>query len=316
LSLANSDDFIIQSHAILGLSRFKFDECKATILKAIHPPAWENSRDTGHEYAYVQRAALEVLAITQQTELLLLSENRVEYFYGYSLEILFEAIIQNQLYKFIPFLNGLLNHAKNDSDAIKIALVLARIGEVTRAQEIIIECFNRDKSLGIEHELLKGLHLLPQQTAIGIINEVIESETKKSTISGYILDLCFECLELLGTFDAAETAIRIIEKLKETKEFGIFVERGFRALENLSPRNKEDWAIEFITQNSDKFEMMSLRRTLETLGVIGGLKSLPLLLKNFEKDIGEIQTTCYWAIRQIYIREGILWYNKEELLDV
>ena len=122
-------------------------------------------------------------------------------------------------------------------------------------------------------------------------------------------------MELIGTSDATKVVVQIIEKLKDTKEFNIRVERGFRALELLAPGDQEDWLIEMITQYSDKMEVMSLRRGLETLGVIGGSKSLPILSSHFERAEGELQATCFWAIRQIHIREGLLWYNNEELLD-
>ena len=106
LAQDHSDE--VKSYAIRGLGRFPFKDTQAAVLRATHPPPFEQSRNAGFAYARVQAAAFEVLAQHRQLELLLQKENRPEYLYNISLEVLFGAISEQRLYPMIPFLEALV----------------------------------------------------------------------------------------------------------------------------------------------------------------------------------------------------------------
>jgi hypothetical protein len=91
-ALARDKNDEVRSHGIRGLGRFPFEQIRAIVLRAVHPPPLEQSIDSGYSFAHVQAAAFEVLAQHGKLELLLQEENQPEYFYNNSLEVLFDAV--------------------------------------------------------------------------------------------------------------------------------------------------------------------------------------------------------------------------------
>lgn len=312
-ALAQDDNDDVKSYGIRGCGRFSFLDVGAIVLHAVHPPRFEESLESGFSFAPVQAAALEVLADHGKIELLLEGENRPEYFYSNSLEALFNAISRRHLYSMIPLLEAIAERISDDRSIIKAAWVLADLGQVDHAREIIETIRRTRLSHGwVAHDIVNGIHRLPASYALEVVDEVLrKAEETKGGGSRHLRRLCVEALVMIGTSEACERLAQIAWASAEDG-VGLDAELALRGIEFLGPREKESWLLKLIREHP-RMEHYARRRALETLGVIGTHDSVPLL-QEFFKDPHptDVQVTCFWAIHNIHKRAGYLWFNEEE----
>jgi hypothetical protein len=312
-ALAQDGNDKVKSHGIRGLGRFSFGDVRATVLRAVHPPPFEQSLNSGFSFARVQAAAFEVLARYGQIKLLLEEENQPEYFYGISLEALFEAISNQHLYSMIPLVEAIIERINDERSVIRAAWVLADLGHIDRAQEIIERLRRNTLSQGwVAHDIVKGIHRLPASYALSVVDEVLSrSEEIERDRSGYLRMLCIEALVRIGTSEACERLAQIAWASAEDA-VGIDAERALRGIEFLAPREREDWLLQLISEHP-RMDGIVLQRALDTLGIIGSQDSLPLLQEYFNGPYpANLQAICFWAIHNIHKRAGQLWFNGEE----
>jgi len=312
-ALAQDESDDVKTHAIRGLGRFSFEDVRTLVLRAVHPPPLEQSLKLGFSFARVQAAAFEVLAQYGRIELLLEEENRPEYFYNISLEVLFEAVSSHHLYSMIPLVEAIIERTNDERGIIKAAWVLADLGHVDRAQEII-DMLRRDRlSQGwVAHDIVKGIHRLPASYALSIVDEALSrSEELERGGASYLRMLCIEALVRIGTSEACERLAQIAWANAEDA-VGIDAEHALRGIEFLAPRERENWLLQLINEHPGMGGIL-LQRALDTLGIIGSQDSLPLLQKYFNDPYPDnLQAICFWAIHNINKRAGQLWFNGEE----
>jgi HEAT repeat protein len=312
-ALARDDDDGVKSHGVRGLGRFSFEDVRAIVLREVHPPPFDLSPKIAFSFARVQAAAFEVLAQHDQIELLLEEENRPEYLHRISLEVLFEAISSHHLYSMIPLVEAVVERINDKYTIIKAASVLADLGYIDRAQEII-ETLRRDGlSQGwVVHAIVEGIHRLPASYALSFIDEVLsKGEEIEGDGSGYLRSLCIEALERIGTPEACERLAQIAWASAEDG-VGIDTERALRSIEFLAPRDRENWLLQLISEHPN-MGRTALQRALDTLGIVGSQDSLPLLQEYFNGPYpASLQAVCFWAMHDIHKRTGQLWFNGEE----
>jgi len=312
-ALAQDDNDDVKSHGIRGLGRFPFEDVRMIVLRAVHLSPFERSPRIGFRSARVQAAAFEVLAQHGQIELLLEAENRPEYFYNTSLEVLFDAISNQHLYSMLPLLEAIIERTKDERSVVKATWVLAGLGQIDRAQQII-ESLRRDRlSQGrVAHGIVEGIHRLPASYALSVIDEVLsKGEEIERGGSGYLRRVCIEALERIGTSEACERLAQIAWASAEDPA-GVETERALRGIEFLAPRDRENWLLQLISEHP-RMERIALQRALDTLGIIGSQDSLTLLQEYFNGPYPtSLQAICFWAIHNIHKRAGQLWFNGEE----
>jgi hypothetical protein len=282
------------------------------VLRAVHLPPLKESRHYGSEFALVQAAAFEVLAYHGQIELLLEERHRPAFLFDTSLEVLLDTISDQHLQSMVPLLEGLVQGMKSERNVVKTAWVLADLGHIDEAQQVI-EKLRREALFPawIAHEIIQGVHRLPAPNALSVIDEILsQGDEITHNRSGYLRRLCIEALGRIGTPGACERLGQIA--WADAEGVGVYSELALRQIEFLAPTDKESWLVDLINEHP-RMERAALRRALETLGVIGSEDSLPLLQQHFRySDSPGLQTTCFWAIHSIFERAGVLWFNGEE----
>ena len=305
----------VKSWAIRGLARFPFRSVSSTVLQAVHPPPIEDSLRTGYVCARVQDSAFEVLAKHGQIALLLRPENRPKYFFHTALERLLQAISSARLHSMLPLLDSLARTLQDARVLLKVAWVYSDLGYTEQAQSIVDRCRQLSTATGkfVLHDILSGIYHLPEAYALLVIDDIwlTHQVARSRNDSGYLCMLYLESLERLGSEEALDRITQVVEEYADGP-IGIDLERALRAVEFLAPRDKEDWLLELLA-NHPSMERSALRRAVETLGIIGSQKSLPVLQSYFEtSDRPELQHTCFWAIYSVRKRFGELWLNGEE----
>lgn len=314
-ALAQDESDEVRAHGVRGLGKFAFEDIRATLLRAVHPPPYEEAMKSGFSHAWVQTAAFEVLAQHGQIELLLEVGNRPEFSYNLSREVLFRAIANQRLRSMIPFVEAIVGGVTDERSLIGAAWVFADLGCIDRAQEIIEELKRERLPHGwVAHDIVQGVHRLPAPYALGIVDEILSMDTaSQRDRSGYLVRLCIGALARIGTVEACSRLADIAwSGLGDAT--GLHSELALRSIEFLGPMDREDWLLRLIREHP-KLPRSVLKRALDTLGVIGGPNSLPLLDGYLdESNPDDIRTTCFWSIRAIQRRAGRVWCNGEEKL--
>ena len=156
--------------------RFSFEDVRAIILRAIHPPPYEQSLDSGFGHAPVQTAAIEVLVQHGHIELLLEGVHRPEYFYNTSLEVLLDAISNQHLYSMVSLLEAIIERASDEHSVIRAAWVLADLDYTSQAQEVIEGLIQKRLTHGwVAHDIMQGIHRLPAPYALDVVDEILST---------------------------------------------------------------------------------------------------------------------------------------------
>jgi len=197
---------------------------------------------------------------------------------------------------------------------VEAAWVLAELGNIEKAQKIINQLiYNIDLS---EHgnewilgDVLEGIHLLPPDYALDLIEKSwVNTKASKLVL---IEQYCIEALERIGTKRAIDFLAKIVQETADQSEYILDAERALRAILHISPQGQEDWLIDLLQK--DPQDNSTVRRAIEILGVIGSLKSLPVVTRYFENHPNErIRYFAFWTIHNIYKNQNEVWFNGEE----
>jgi len=231
---------------------------------------------------------------------------------------LFAAIRRDQVYEMesylLDFVEKRIDTKRVDAQRaiVDAAWVVADLGNVEKAQEIteqIIEDIDLSFSghAWILGDILKGIHLLPPEYALTQIEKIWGQVKEDALLPTY----CIEALERIGTQPALDMLARIAQETSELQESGLETERALRAIQKVSPAGREDWLVEFLDQeHKDKY---TTQRVIDTLGVVGSEKALPIIQQYFENHPSErIRYVAFWAIHNIHKANNEVWYNNEE----
>jgi HEAT repeat protein len=126
----------------------------------------------------------------------------------------------------------------------------------------------------------------------------------------HIRSQCINALGHIHTKEACDTLAQIVWESVHSGEHILEPELALRNLQPFMSVDREDWLLDLL--GTKRLERHDLRRAIETLGLAGTSKSLPLLRTYLESSDPHQQYISFWAIHEIYRREGVIWFNGEE----
>ncbi len=264
----------------------------------------------GYSYAPVQLAALQVMAANNDLEVLLSPE--------YTDKVVSNEIVE-KLCDFVAnggpiALLGYLDHVVERFGSIEklhVAWLYADLGKLEKCTDIVLDMWRTSNDTSIRTKIIEGAHRLPPDIAIALVQESL-NEPQQRQGGSLLRATCFECMEAIGTSQAANLLAETVERIAGSTEHPLDQERALRALVSIAPRDKENWILNLIAE--DKIEKRSIHRAIELLGLIGTSRSIPSLLGYLEGADTFIQFITFWAIDEIYTRSGEIWYYGEETI--
>ena len=289
----------IRRAGVNGLKKYPSSQIKAYLLAAVND-----------EDAWVQHAAIETLSYKGLIYLLAERTKFPKIIYLNSLELLLKEIQRSKIVAFLPFILRIKNKVDENKIRIEIINALLALGRDKIAKEIV-ENFYSNHKLNLEkYDIARFIEISPNfntEFGIRIINDailIIEAEDWNDH-KGYWYEKCIEALEKIGSKESIEKLIEFAKKFANEKH-PTDIERTLRALVHVSPKGYEKWLMKFFNEHPE-LNGTDLNRALELLGVIGTLKSIPLIHKIAQKNKSNehILDTCSWAIEYIYGSQGI-----------
>lgn len=267
------------------------------------------------DYGRIQNEIFHLLDKHGQIPLLAKTEYQPEFLNTLSLETLFTAIRRDKIYEMEAYVIGFIEKRIENKEVrvqrkiVEAAWILADLGNIEKAQDIVEPIIQdvanvHDWVLG---DVLKGIHLLPSEYAILQIEKIWAAVEGKTLLPTY----CIEALERIGTQSALDMLTRIAQETSEEEKFRSEPERALRAIQRVSPSGREDWLINFLSQEHK--DRHSTQRAIDMLGLLGSKKALPIIEQYFNNDPNEkIRFVAFWAIHNIYKAGDETWYNGEE----
>ncbi len=278
------------------------------------------TNDSPCNYARIQEEAFQVLAKHRQIALLVKAENRPKFLYNISAEILFDVIRRDKIYEMEPFVVSFIERQTGVHQVhirrmvVEAAWVLADLGNAEKAQEVINQIMERfDLSVSgndwILGDILKGIHLLPSDYAIALIEKTWSNIQESDSV---LIPLeCVEALERIGTQEALDVLARIALETAGQQEYLLVSLQALRAIHKVSPVGREEWLIRFLQQNHQDRHVVL--RVIDMLGMTGNRQALPIIQQYFENHPSEkTRFVAFWAIHNIYKSTNEVWYNGEE----
>ncbi len=272
------------------------------------------------DYARVQDEIFHVLGRHGQIALLVKAENRPMFLYNTSSETLFQLIRRDKVHEMEPFVSSFIDRRDDDHDVARARMVvdavwvLADLGKIQQAQQIIEQTLedidlSRDHDDWILGDILKGIYLLPPNYAVAQIEKIWSNRTASNSV--LLPDHCIEALERVGTKQALDMLARIVQETLGQSEDLLVPERALRAIQQISPVEREDWFIQLLQQ--DPQDRHVIQRVIDMLGMIGNLQGLPIIEQYFKNHPSErIKYVAFWAIHNTYKSKNEVWYNNEE----
>ena len=305
---------------LVNLQSFPHNATRRAIYSSIDPLPYDYLLvSEPFDFSRVQTAAFKALAKHGQVPLLLQPQNQPQWFFDISIEVLFDAISTARIYEMLPFAVAYIEKRIGDRSfrvkrsVVKAAWVMADLDDTNRAQETVttlldgleLDVSGNDWVLG---DILKGVHRLPATFALATIAEALPTVMLHK--SSLLLGDCIEALERIGTPEALEKLVDIVEQVTESKRHLLSFDRALLAILRVSAYEKEDWLIDLLQKSHNA---LSLQRLIDILGIIGSERALPLIQDHFEHSpSAKIRYVAFWAVHNIHKLAGGFWFDGEE----
>jgi len=306
IQLLDDTEALVRRYAIECLQKYEFVTIKKYLLKHL------NDND-----ARVQSSVIELLAEFGQLSLLLNNEYFPQKFYKLSFETLLNNIARYKLYELLKIVDDILQKNLDERLQIKIAKVYLICDTYEKGKAIVNNIVNKGLNNIEQFSIIDLLELAPHlknPDNVILVKEILKTISQGKFSSSYWEDKCIESLEQINDYNAKCLLKELAQKYVNVHHI-VLIERVLRSLNNISAVEDEEWYISFIV-NNPCLKGFDLRRAIEGLGIIGGVKSLPIIKVCFKSNSnnGFIKDTCFISYQNILRSNGeFVVINENEL---
>ncbi len=301
---SRSGDAFIRACALDRLAGFGWQAVEKEARRAL-TECQRASPDGFAEVDPLQSRCVLVLARHDRLQLLAEPELQQERWFRTGLSNLLDALVEQPSGALVPLLHALLG-IRDTRLRARLAVALASAGEFTKAKEVRDALFDEAREDYTESNLLDGLEFLPQAEALEWAKWTWNaSQAARASMSGFMLGKYLEALEHIGSPEARDEMLRVIEKA----DSGYGVASGLSHLRQLTTVDLQGWLIAMARKRRNDSGVQAWCMTLIGLG--GDLTSEAFVTEGLTHRDPIVRRNAFQALSRLHERQGRLWYGPE-----
>ncbi len=302
--MSRTGDPFIRACALDRLAGFGWQAVEKEVRSALA----ECQRANGDELAELdplQSRCVLVLARHGRLQMLADSELSQDTWFRTGLSNLLNALVEQPSEALVPLLYALLV-VRDTRLRARLAVAFASAGKITKAREVRDALFEEPPQDYTDSSLLDGLEFLPQAEAFEWAKWTWNaSRAARSDTSGFMLGKYLEALERIGSPEARDEMLRVIEGAHT----GYGVASGLSHLRQLTTVDLQGWLIGIARKRSADSGVQAWCMTLIGLG--GDLTSEAFVTEGLAHRDPIVRRNAFQALSRLHERQGRLWYGPE-----